>query len=516
MTTEISRDSEHTVSRQTLVGSVRRAIVALTIGVFAAAGMFGAFGPAAAQGSNPELTIASPANNSSLSSARVLFSGSATDDVALDRIELVVTALDARSEFAPGIDELTSTLSTSGNQASWGVQLVIPNGSFRASATAFDAQGNSSTVSTVDFKVNAADGRDQTAPDVVIEPFGELRDGVIVASSAISLRGTAIDATAVSSVDVSMKRGSEFIRSDGTVAASAVSYEAALDPNQGPRVRWFQAYRLDPGDYQVSIQATDSEGNETRTINRTFEVPDLNVVRDAFGNDPDDEIDIVTTPPGESNISATISVTDGDVIAAQPTALIGTATAAVGVESVELVIRHLETGDLVDLDGRPVSSTTAVEADVLQQGSETSSWLGSARLPDGQYEIDVRVIDVGGNVGGLERPLGFEVVPSNGQVLVPGQTTTSSIPVFRPTTTAPGASLSTTTTSTTTPTTSTSSLDTTTTTTTSPLQGDELALGNDDGPRWLMWLFVLALVAFVILTALGIMVWAFARSRARL
>ena len=336
---------------------------------------------------SPTISITSPAAGSALPSTSVTVTGTASDDVAVEKVELSTDA----ANWVPA----TGTASWSGSS------LTLVEGSNTIYARATDTSGNTATVSiavTVDTVKPTADaGEDQTAnvgatisfdasassDNVAIVSyewdFGDGTTGTgettthtyavpgtykVALTVSDAAGNTDTDLLTVTIVDMTMPTANagedQTVNVGATVSFDAsassdnvaiVSYEWDFgDGTTGTGQATTHIY-VDPGTYTVTLAVRDAAGN-TDTDLLTVTVVDMTVPTVS-----------ITSPADDSNL-ATTSVT-----------VSGTASDNVGVEKVEL-----------SLDGTNY---------VLATG--TNSWSGTVTLVEGSNTIYARATDTSGN-----------------------------------------------------------------------------------------------------------------------
>ena len=254
---------------------------------------------------NPTLSITSPADGSSLASTSVTVFGTASDDVAVEKVELSTDA--ANWVLATGT-------------TSWSGTLTLTEGPNTIFARATDTSGNTATVSialTVDT-VN---------PTVAITSPA---DGATLDSTSVVVSGTASDNVAVEMVELSLD-GTNYVLATGTT-----SWSGTLTLAEGPNT--------------IFARATDTAGN-TVTVSIAATV---------------------------DTVSPTISITspaDGSALPSTSVTVSGTASDDVAVAKVEL-----------STDG-----TTWILA------AGTAPWSGTLTLAEGPNTIFARATDTSGN-----------------------------------------------------------------------------------------------------------------------
>jgi uncharacterized cupredoxin-like copper-binding protein/N-acetylneuraminic acid mutarotase len=168
----------------------------------------------------PTITISSPVNGATLNSTSVAVSGTASDNVEVEKVELT-------------IDEMTWVLAT--GTTSWSGTLALAEGPNTIFARATDTAGNTATVSI-------AVTVDTTTPIVSITSPA---DGATLGSASVVVSGTASDNGAVEKVELSLD-GTNYVSATGTT-----SWSGTLALAEGPNT--------------IFARATDTAGN-TATV----------------------------------------------------------------------------------------------------------------------------------------------------------------------------------------------------------------------------------------------------------
>jgi len=144
---------------------------------------------------NPTISISSPASGAILASQSVTVTGTATDNIALDKVEI----------SADGANWIPAVGTTS-----WSGVLTLPEGSNTIRARATDTFGNQAvTTTTVTVDV--------TSPTVTSSSPESLP---LCTSTTVSVTGTATDNSAVERVELSAD-GVNWVEADGTTSWSA-------------------------------------------------------------------------------------------------------------------------------------------------------------------------------------------------------------------------------------------------------------------------------------------------------
>ena len=179
---------------------------------------------------NPTVAITSPADGAILNSTLVTVTGTASDDVGVDNVEL-------------SLDGTTYVLAT--GTTSWSGTPTLAEGSNTIFARATDTSGNTATVS-IAVTVDTAN------PTVAITSPA---DGATLDSTSVVVSGTASDDVGVEKVELSLD-GTNYI-----VATGTTSWSGTMTLSEGPNT--------------IFARATDTSGN-TATVSIAVTVDTLN------------------------------------------------------------------------------------------------------------------------------------------------------------------------------------------------------------------------------------------------
>ncbi len=194
----------------------------------------------------PSIQITNPADGATAAREPITVTGLASDDVALDRIEVQIDG--GAFQLAAGLDNWSFVTS------------VLTDGLHSITARATDAAGKTRET-TITVTVGENGGIDTEPPTVtVLEPM----EGAVIGAGPLSVRGTASDNVEVASVSVG-------INLSGQVTARGTDlWEVDLD-----------ATLLDEGPTNLLIVARDTSGNSspltTLTINVDRAIPQATI-----------------------------------------------------------------------------------------------------------------------------------------------------------------------------------------------------------------------------------------------
>ena len=191
----------------------------------------------------PDLVITSPIDGAMLTSTLVTVTGTASDDVGVDKVEL-------------STDGMTWVLAT--GTTSWSGTVTLAEGPNTIFARATDTAGNTATVSiavTVD-----------TPPTVAITSPA---DGAVLPSTSMVVSGTASDSEGVEMVELSLD-GTTYVLATGTT-----SWSGTLTLAEGPNTIFARATDTAGNTATVSVAVTVDTANPTVAITSPADGADL-------------------------------------------------------------------------------------------------------------------------------------------------------------------------------------------------------------------------------------------------
>ena len=224
----------------------------------------------------PTVSISSPSNGQTFTTATITVSGTASDNVGISKVEVKVGS---------GSWQLAS------GTTSWSKSVSLSPGSNTIYAKATDTSGNPSSQASVTVNYNPPD---TTSPTVSISSPS---NGQTFTTATITVSGTAWDNVGVSKVEVKVGSGSWQLAS-GTTS-------------------WSKSVSLSPGSNTIYAKATDMSGNPSSqaSVTATYTPPD-------------------TTPP-----TVSISYpSNGQTFTTSAITVTGTASDNVGVSKVEVKV----------------------------------------------------------------------------------------------------------------------------------------------------------------------------------
>ena len=189
--------------------------------------------------------------------------GSATDNIGVVSVKVAVRDRDtgewlhADGTFGP-FERFEADLSDPGaTHTGWSHFVDVPEGDYSLSVRAFDAIGNSSSISPWHHFTIGPD----TIPPVPVAgfPYGKT---LLSLGAPVTLWGTATDNVAVASVKVAIRDRTTgmWLRPDGTFG-SFHRFTAELSDPGAMSTDWQYEVELAEGDYSMSVRAWDAAGN---------------------------------------------------------------------------------------------------------------------------------------------------------------------------------------------------------------------------------------------------------------
>ena len=213
---------------------------------------------------NPATTVDAPAEGSTVTVANVDFSGSATDNVGVERERIALADLDSglflqsNGSFGATRVFFEATLDAPGAATTnWSWSATLPDGRYRIIAKADDTVGNVESAVRTTFTVDTS----------IVNPT--LPSSTITSSAALpaglnTLMGAASDDTGVATVRLVIRNrdNSLYVQDDGTLAANWNAMDATLTNPGGAATDWSLDVLLsDPGRYRIVVKAIDVDAN---------------------------------------------------------------------------------------------------------------------------------------------------------------------------------------------------------------------------------------------------------------
>ena len=204
--------------------------------------------------SDPSISISSPVNNEIFSTNSITVSGSASDNVGLNKVEIQVNG---------GPSWLTASGTTS-----WSKSITLDPGTNTITAKATDKVGRVKTTSSISLTYDSSD------PTITI---ASPTDNQIFATDSITISGSASDNLGLNKVEVQLNSGPSWLTASGTTS-------------------WSKLITLDPGTNAIAARATD-------VAERVKMTSSISVTYDS--SDPT----ITISSPTDNQIFATDSIT---------------------------------------------------------------------------------------------------------------------------------------------------------------------------------------------------------------
>ena len=327
----------------------------------------------------PSLAIDSPAPGETLT-APLAIAGTAADDTAVERVELMVRNRDTGlfwngAEFQSAYTRVGAALDGAPEAPAWSLDFDPElDGRYQVSARTWDTAGNLGPFADVRFTLSSV-APDDTPPSLAIDSPapGE------TLTAPLAIAGTAADDTAVERVELMVRNRDTGLFWNGAEFQSAYTRVGAALDGAPEAPAW--SLDFDPeldGRYQVSARTWDTAGNLGPFADVRFTLSSVA---------PDD------TPPS----LAIDSPASGETLTA-PLAIAGTAADDTAVERVELMVRNRDTG--LFWNGAEFQSAYTRVGAALDGAPEAPAWsLDFDPELDGRYQVSARTWDTAGNLG---------------------------------------------------------------------------------------------------------------------
>lgn len=231
---------------------------------------------------------------------------------------------------------------------------------------------------------------DTTKPLTV--PSTPLMGGVLPIGSTV-ISGTATAPAGVRSVAVELKKGTSWVKADGTLSTVFVALPATLGTPNGTSTSWSVTVPLTAtGSYQAFPKATDTAGVKEPV---RYAVPFQTV---DFSNTP--PVITVTTPQPNQQDFTTNTIT-----------VSGTATDADGIAAVQLSYFNQTQASYVQPNGT-LGDFVSFSATLGGTGT-TRTWTHTLTVPDGEYNLFVNAVDSKGAALARSIAVAFVMSPGN-------------------------------------------------------------------------------------------------------
>lgn len=221
----------------------------------------------------PDATITAPANNANVPNGPITFSGTATDNVGVARVEMMIKDRTTNkywngTAWVTGFSWITpgATLASPGaTSTSWSFTWTPPvTGPYAVSVRAVDAAGNiDATRPFNNFTVVAAG--DTVEPDAKLTAPA---NNTTVPSGVVTAAGTATDNVGVTAVEVMVQDRATKKYWNGSAWVTAftwISPGASLGSPGATSTTWSYSQNLPAGIYAISVRAKDAAGNTDST-----------------------------------------------------------------------------------------------------------------------------------------------------------------------------------------------------------------------------------------------------------
>ena len=222
----------------------------------------------------PNTTVTAPAANAVLGSSSVTMTGTASDNVDVDRVNVTLQNtttgawLQPNGTFGTSAAVVTATLVNDTVTATgWQVSATLPNGSYALTATAVDTSAIADpSPATRSFTVSVSTGPDTVAPNGILTVPS---DGQIFTTRVITMSGTATDDRDMGKVGVAIWSfgTQQWLHANGTFGAWVI-IPATITVDNGATVTWaYTTPTLPPGSYRVNLGGVyDAAGNKDTSI----------------------------------------------------------------------------------------------------------------------------------------------------------------------------------------------------------------------------------------------------------
>ena len=222
----------------------------------------------------PNTTVTAPAANAVLGSSAVAMTGTATDNVDVDRVNVTLQNtttgawLQPNGTFGTSAAVVTATLVNDTVTATgWQVSATLPNGSYALTATAVDTSAIADpSPATRSFSVSVSTGPDTVAPNGILTVPS---DGQVFTTRVITMSGTATDDRDMGKVGVAIWSfgTQQWLHANGTFGAWVI-IPATITVDNGATVTWaYTTPTLPPGSYRVNLGGVfDAAGNKDTSI----------------------------------------------------------------------------------------------------------------------------------------------------------------------------------------------------------------------------------------------------------
>jgi large repetitive protein len=342
----------------------------------------------------PTTSISGP-GGSVIATTTFTITGSATDDVGVNHIQLAMKDLQtgrylqSDGSTGPTIDSFRVTPDVpNGLSTTWSYEVTVPyEGQWRAQAWAYDTSGQSALDNVTRDWIISSTG---LAPSVnisaptIMNPPTTVPALVVAPGSPITFTGQAIDDEGLGSVEITLRNSTtrEQLDTGCQYSVNSISGWCRISPVNIPGTSYTWSYttpfNLKPGSYTFAVRATDDIGLTTSSSNQGRLTINAQVVGD---NPPDARLNVTGTQSG---------------LTTRHIDLAGTATDDFGVSAVNVAIYENETDRYLQPNGTLSSSFATRPATLSASGTGATNitWTLPVDLPvNGNYSVTAYGVD---------------------------------------------------------------------------------------------------------------------------
>ncbi len=320
----------------------------------------------------PIVAILNPSAGATLAAAPITFSGTASDDLAVDAVKVAIQNSSTSlwwdgSAWGASRVEFTANLSSPGNaETNWTYIWSPPAfGSFAVEARSTDSLSQHSTLAAATFAYL------DSPPSVVISTPTA---GQTVTSIPVNITGSATDDAGIIDTRVAIQDLTTSLWWTGTAwSGTRTELTATLTSPNAQSTSWQYMWSVPQnGSYRVESTATDSAANSSSLATRDF------VFLDAIPT-------IQVSSPTQLQAFSTT-----------PIALLGSANDDLGVSKVTHAVRQDSTSLWLQSNGTWASTRVEFDLAMASPGATTSAWSGNFAPPSaGQYTVEFQATDSG-------------------------------------------------------------------------------------------------------------------------
>lgn len=190
----------------------------------------------------------------------------------------------------------------------------------------------------------------------------------------------------------------EWMADDGTFSASYAKLTVTLDSPGATSTTWARTVELPEGEFRVEAAAFDAAGNSDQSRpGRRFFV----------------ENGVVVVPDVENPTVAVVSPIEQAEVPGPTVTLDGTASDDVGVASVTIAVRRLDTSEWLQTDGTWANGFALQDVTVNGVGTKNATWQWIGDLPSVPIRVKVNVTDTSGKREAAQYWRRFTVITGN-------------------------------------------------------------------------------------------------------